>query len=284
MSDGSEDQVLPLLRLMSQLRGYRCTVVSPDEVELETSGGPQVVSLRNLRMLVAQERPEDRYAFLSRFLNDLADTGEADLGGAAGFEETGKKLRVRLYPEDMEQPVGEVLRRAVAPGMAENVVVDEPTRVVTPARSITDAWPLAPAEIFERGRANVRAAARLELHSLDAPDAPVFAGYLPDYASAHALWLDEYPVLGRHGALVCVPVEGSLYVHPLDGPKLIEAQNMLINLGLSRQDESPRPISADIYHWNAGALHPALAVRPTADRTIEVHVDPTYQPLMESLL
>lgn len=279
-----EDQVLPLLQLMARLRGYRCTVVSPVEVELEAGGGPQTVSLSNLRMLVAQERPEDRYAFLSRFLNDLADTGGTDLAGAAGFEETGKQLRVRLYPEDMEQPVGEVLRRAVAPGLAENVVVDEPTRVMTPARSITDAWPLAPAEIFERGRANVRAAGRLELHSLDAPDVPVFAGYLPDYASAHALWLDEYPVLGRHGALVCVPVEGSLYAHPLDGPHLIEAQNMLINLGLARQEESPRRISANIYHWTAGALHPALAVRPAANQTIEVHVDPSYQHLMESLL
>jgi hypothetical protein len=201
----------------------------------------------------------------------------------AGFEEIRENLRVRLYPEDMESPVGEPLRRVVVPGVTENVVIDEPTRVATPMRSETEGWPLGAAELFEVGRANVRAAGRVEFHSLDVGEGPVFAGYLTDYASAHALWLDEYPVVGKHGALVCVPVEGALYVHPLDGTGLLDAQGTLVKIGLGRQEESLRRISLDVYHWDGG-LRPALTVRPGEDRTIELYVEPSYQGLMESLI
>lgn len=283
MADGSEDRVLAQVQLMARLRGYRCTVVSPDEVELETERGPETLSLDNLRMLVAQEPPAKRLAFLTTVLDHLVSTGEAP-DTADDFERTRAHLRVRLYPEDMESAGVEPLRRTVVPGLAEHAVVDEPTRVMTPGRTHTEAWPLTADEIFTLGRANVRACTRLDLHSLDSDEAPVYGGYLNDYASAHALWLDDYPVLGRHGALVCVPVEGALYAHPLDGPKLVAAQEMLIKLALTRQEESPRRISTSIYHWHDGALTAALSVEPSADRDIRILAHPEYQPLMEALI
>jgi hypothetical protein len=289
MADAQDDRVLPQLQMTARLRGYRCTVVSPDEVEVETTQGRQVLSLSNLRMLVAQEPPAKRLAFVIRFLDQLVETGSDD-AAAPDFEVIKKDLRVRLYPADMREPGYEPLSRVVVPGLAENVVIDEPARVVTPGRDTTDGWPVTAEEIFARGRENVRTGTRLSLHSLEADDGAIFAGYLNEYASAHALWLDEYPVLGRHGALVCVPVEGALFVHPLDGPNLIEAQNALVRIGLGRQEESARRISANVYHWDnslAGGASPlrlALTVKLGADQTIELLVDPGYQGLMESLL
>jgi hypothetical protein len=289
MADGqSEDRVLQQVQTMARLRGYPCTVVSPDEVELETTQGPYSLYLGNLRMLVAQQPPAKRLAFVADFLDALVRTGKADDARADDFEEIRRNLRVRLYPPDMRMPGAEPLRREIAPGLAETVVIDSPTTVQTPASTITASWPLSEDEIFEQGRSNVYAGTRLELQSLEADDAPVFAGYLDEYASAHVLWLDEYPVFGKRGALVCIPVEGALYVHPLDGPNLIEAQNLLIRIGLARQEDSARPISADLYHWDnsvaGGALRPALTVRRAADHRIECLVEPTYQSVMESLI
>jgi hypothetical protein len=294
MADGRDEyRVLEQVRLMARLRGHQCRVVSPDEVELQTARGPHTVSLANLRMLVAQQPPTKRLAFVAQFVDALAETGKVDAAGATDFEETRRNLRVRLYPSDMQTRGAEPLRRDVSPGLAETAVIDNPTTVATPSRSITDTWPLTEGEIFEQGRANVRAGGRLELHSLDAAEAAIFGGYLDEYASAHALWLDEYPVMGKHGALVCIPVEGALYVHPLDGPDLIEAQNLLVRIALGRQEESARPISANLYHWDnslavSGQDHSrlclAMAVELTRDQTVECFVEPTYQRLMESLV
>lgn len=295
MVDGHDEyRVMEQVQLIARLRGYQCTVVSPDEVELQTAQGPHTLSLRNLRMLVAQQPPAKRLASVAQFLDALVETGKVE-SGTADFEETRRNLRVRLYPADMRTPGAEPLRRDVAPGLAEVAVIDNPTTVATPSRSVTDTWPLTGSEIFEQGRANVRAGGRLELRSLDAVDAAIFAGYLDEYASAHALWLDEYPVMGKHGALVCVPVEGALYAHPLDGPNLVEAQNLLIRIALTRQEDSARPISANLYHWDSslaesgldldfGSLRLAMIVKLTADQTVECFVEPTYQRVMENLL
>jgi hypothetical protein len=232
---------------------------------------------------------------------------QVDPAGAdtADFEEIRKNLRVRLYPESMELPGGEErIRRVVAPGLAEIAVIDQPTMVQTPTTSTTDAWPLTADEILEQGRANVRAGERLALGNYDFDGITIMRGFLDDYASAHALWLDDYPVLGEYGALVSIPVEGELYVYPLDGGhNLIEAQNTLVEFGLFRQEQEPRPISHNIYHWDHERFEkeedPALAAefgqacplylamrvtREEADQKIVCHIEPEYQRLMEQLL
>jgi hypothetical protein len=281
----NDDPLLWLFRLRAKNRGLAVTVVSADEVEIvgASSGTPWTIHLDNLRRRTEQAPRDQWRVLIDDFLDQLGDADQDQTGES--LDEVRAQLRVRIYPVEREIPDELVpVRRPVAPGIEECLVIDRPTAVMTPSADRVADWPLGPAELLDLGRANVQAGQALELvqrEVMDGADIAVLAGD-EDYASGHLFWLDRYPVVGPYGALLAVPAEGAIYVHPLTDGTVYAAGEVLAGAALDKYAKAERPIAAALYHWHDGAVDLAADLRTSADE-VSIVLTPEFQALMEHL-
>jgi hypothetical protein len=282
----NDDPLLWLFRLRAKNRGLAVTVMSPDELEIvgASSGTPWTIQLDNLRRR-AEQAPRDRWRVLiDEFLDQLGDADQ-DTAADGSLDGVRSQLRIRLYPVEREIPDGVVpIRRPVAPGIEECLVIDRPTAVMTPSADRVAGWPLDPDELLDLGRANVRAGQPLEVvqrEVINGADIAVLAGD-DDYASGHLFWLDRYPVVGPSGALVAVPAEGVLYAHPLTDGTVYAAGEVLAGAALDKYARAERPIAAALYHWHDGAIDLAAELRTGGDEA-SIVLTAEFGSLMEQL-
>lgn len=282
----NDDPLLWLFRLRAKNRGLAVTVVSADELEIvgASSGTPWTIQLDNLRRR-AEQAPRDQWRnLIDEFLDQLGDADQ-DTAPTESLDDVRSQLRTRIYPVDREIPDGLVpVRRPVAPGIEECLVIDRPTTVMTPSADRVADWPLDSDGLLDLGRANLRAGQPLEVvqrEVMDGADIAVLAGD-EDYASTHLLWLDRYPVVGPYGALVAVPAEGVLFVHPITDGTVYSAGEVLAGATLDRYAQAEKPIAAALYHWHDGEIFLAADLRTSGDE-VSIVLSPGFQSLMEHL-
>ncbi|GAA3959800.1 hypothetical protein GCM10023085_47810 [Actinomadura viridis] len=282
------DPVITLVCAVVESHGYTCTVIDGDQVELGRPGdsSPSRMYLSNLRQWVARE-PEDQWpAIVSDFVGTLIATTEVEDEEAldlADFALIRPLLRTRLYADDFQAGM-EVVRRTVAPGLAEVLVVDKPTSLLIVSTGMAADWPVGRDELFHVARENVRSDGPLEMVEDDAGGVPIFSlGAETAYVTAHALWAGDYPVTGPHGALVAVPAQGVVHASPVHPGGVPAAMNVLIRVAWAGFQEGPRSISPNVYWWDDGELRLAGAVEAGED-ALTVSIGEDFQALLEHLV
>jgi len=286
------DPLVTLFRLEADDHGYTATLVDDDQLEVGRPGeeGRFTVWLTNLRQLAAQE-PEDQWpALVADFVGTLVSTAEmneSDALDVTDFMLVRTLLRSRVYAEDYQTGTDEIVSRPVAPGLIEVLVIDRISSLMIVPAETAGEWPATWGELFEVAHNNVRGDGPLEVVEDVVDGVPTAQLYGETaYVTAHALWTDDYPVTGLHGALVVVPAQSQVYTARLDGDPLPDVMNAMVRIGWVGFTEGPRSITPNVYWWHHGRLEVAATVEPDNDGdgwALAVVITPAFKEFLNSL-
>ncbi len=271
MSTAHHDRLLSLVQSAARRRGYACQMTGPDVVTLS---GPTTftLALGNMRRLAAA-RPADQWAALvADYVDTRAITIETDRDDPLDYTDFAAMrglIRTRLYAT--ESVGADVVRRVVAPGLIQRVLIDRVHTVTPVTYEMLRYWPISEFDLFTLAERNVRRDAGVEVqrHRFDVPLAenlpPISMLTGPEYLTAHARWLGDYPVTGRGGAVLIMPSKQSVYAYPVDGPEVVGAVAVLAQLAAVSYADEPWPINPWVYWWRAGHLELAATAHETDD-------------------
>ncbi|MEU6034814.1 hypothetical protein ABZ801_05345 [Actinomadura sp. NPDC047616] len=287
-----DDPLLPLVLTVLEHYGYACALISADEVEVSrpdrADDTPYRIRLTNLRQWTARE-PRDQWpALVADFLGSLIAATEADLddGGLDLDDYTSVRslLRMRVYAEDIGDEL-DIVRRPVAPGLSEVVVIDKPTTLMVLTTEMVKGWPVDRDELFRVARENVRSDGPLDAH-VQPVDGTRLASLYGDtaYVTGHALWVGDYPVTGPYGVLLAIPTQSVVHAAPLEQAAIPGAINRLIELAWEEYQQGPRSVQPHIYRWHEGVLSLAGTVEQSPDDSLAVHITQEFQDCLEELI
>lgn len=275
VSERSPDLLLSLAVAAAHQLGYTCRVEAQDDMVLSGPSGQVLVELTNLRRMAAGEPREQWPALVADYLS----TGLIELDVAHDPLDTGDfgsmrtLLRTRWYSADADPR--DAVWRAVAPGLAQRLLIDQVHTMAPVTRAMTRAWSVAEEDLFELAEANTRGDGPLDLvtHPFENPhadriDIAMLCGQ-SDYITAHARWLGEdYPVAGPAGVVFVVPSQRHIYAYPVADARIRRATTLLAQLAVLEYTERPWPVSPDIYWWHEGRIELAAAFRRERDQLL----------------
>ncbi|MEU6191515.1 hypothetical protein [Nocardia sp. NPDC047038] len=282
------DELISLIAAVAEHKGYLCTATE-DRTQVEFIGpcgdGPHILRLDTLCRIL-EKAPLDQWLTLvadhvGLFLAqvDLEYTYPLDINDLATVR---GRLRTRFAPDDSELGTG-IVRRDIAPGIIQIVVISQPLAVVVVTTDVFTNWEIDHTELFDLAEANTRAEGSLDIEWWNCDDAHFAILSNSSFASAHARWLGDYPVIGTHGALFVTSHEGCVYTHPIIGPDALTAITMLGKTAATTFRNEPRPISPRVYWWKDSKIILAATTEIDEDGAVDVHQTPEFDALLTSL-
>ncbi|WP_282780029.1 MULTISPECIES: hypothetical protein [unclassified Nocardia] len=176
-------------------------------------------------------------------------------------------IRTRLYSSN--DIAADAVRRVLAPGLVQRVVLDAVHTVRPVTYTMLARWPIGEHQLFALAEANVRGDDSPEITTLAFDGVDMGEGLSvslltgSEYITAHLRWLGEYPVHGRRGAIAIVPSKRYVYACPADTmDRAFRATVVLARLATTAFAEQPWPVSPHVYMWRDGRVDlAAMAVR-----------------------
>ncbi|MGA4792282.1 hypothetical protein [Nocardia sp. AB354] len=277
------DQILQLLWTVARSRGYSCQLTGPDTVEVDGQLS-FTVAPSHLRRLVATYPPHQWPAVVADHLDTIAVTIEADRDDPLDYTDFAMMrhlVRTRLYGTMSIGANG--VRRIVAPGLIQRVVIDR-IHIATPVTyDMLAEWPIGEWELFDLAESNVRndGAVHIEYDSFDGVPmagklSPIALLTGPEYLTAHALWLGYHPVTGPCGAVLTMPSKESIYAYPVTGIDVVKAITVLARLA-ALHAEDPWPLNQSIYWWRDGHLDLAATTHHDDTTIVTTPADAFYR-------
>ncbi|MGW5517114.1 hypothetical protein [Nocardia africana] len=288
------DRVLETVSSLARERGYTCRLVRPDRVLLS---GPTVFTLplNEIRRRVRTHPVAAWPGVVADCIDAVAVTFETDRDDPLDYSDFGVMrhlIRTRLYGTASVGSDG--VRRVVAPGLIQRVLIDRVHMVVPVTYAMLARWPIGEWELFQLAEDNVRGdggvhidtlhigsvhTGTLDIGGLHPPTGPEDIGPIarlrgPEYLTAHARWLGDHPVTGPEGAVLTMPSKESIYACPVVGPGLADSVDALAVLATVHADD-PWPVNSNVYWWRDGSLDLA-ATTFRRDTTIHIGYTDTY--------
>lgn len=267
MSELSTELVIDLLVSAARERGYACRQPAMGVVELI---GPHSFrrELDTIRRELA-DYPRQEWPVV---IGDLFDTAVITASTDAeepldyrDFTAMAGLIRTRLDGA-AAGGVGTV-RRIVTPGLVQRVLIDRVHTVVSVTYDMLGDWPISEYDLFALGERNVRADGGVDIATkyMDVPMGeglpPLSLLSGPEYVTAHALWLGDYPVTGPDGAAVVIlPSKKWVYAYPIIDVRVIQQVALLAQISGHNYQEQPWPISPHVYLWHHGRLGLAATI------------------------
>ncbi|MFD0364946.1 hypothetical protein ACFQZZ_26210 [Nocardia sp. GCM10030253] len=274
--------------MAAQRMGYVCRATNADEV-VEFIGrrgdGPHFLWLDNLRRSL-DEQPADQWPalitdYVGTFLAEV-DMEYTDPLDTNDFATVCGLLRTHFAPAGTDTGI-DVVHRDVAPGIIQSAVIGQLLTAVAVTPDMLAIWGIGLDELFDLAEANTRADGYLDLEWKGYNDANFAILSGSDFASAHARWLGDYPVIGTHGALFVASHEGSVYAHPIIGPDTLTAMTLLGKVAANTYRSEPRPVSPAVYWWKDSEISLAADTETDGDGNVAVHPTPEFETLLTSL-
>lgn len=258
--------------------------------------GEQDCGLDNLAQICIQI-PEDEWAgavaaHFDGLANAARESEELD-AYEHDFEWMVAKLRVRLYPPDMQLaedvPTGEWgTWREDLEDTRSTLVVDLPSTVVSLRSELPKLWGRRRDELFARAMQNVAAECPVEVEEVELDKKQgVRATMLSAdhvFVASHALRLDAWPmVVGPHGTLFCVPNRHTLIAVPVTNvSSALAAVQHLLALALRMFEAGPGSTSPHVY-WRTPTGSFAAARGNLEGRNLQVMPSDAFAELLNGL-
>ena len=258
--------------------------------------GEQDCGLDNLAQ-TCRQLPEDEWALaiaahFDGLANAARESDELD-ANEHDFEWMAAKLRVRLYPADMQLaedvPTGEWgTWREDLEDTRSTLVVDLPSTVVSLRSELPKLWGHRRDELFARAMQNVAAECPVEIEEVEIDKKHgVRATVLSAdhvFVASHALRLDAWPkLLGSHGTLFCVPNRHTLLAVPVTNVSgALAAVQHLLALALRMFEDGPGSTSPHVY-WRTPKGSFAVARGSLEGRNLQVMPSDAFAELLNGL-
>ncbi|MFG3521987.1 hypothetical protein ACGF5S_17065 [Nocardia nova] len=277
------DQLLQLLWTVARSRGYTCQRTGPDTVEVDGRRSFTLVP-SHLRRLVATYPPHQWPTVVAEHLDTIAVTIAADRDDPLDYTDFAVMrhlVRTRLYGT---VPIGtNGVRRIIAPGLIQRVVIDRIHSATHVTYDMLAQWPIGEWELFDLAESNVRTdgGVHIKHDSFDGVPmaeeiAPIALLTGPEYLTAHTRWLGDHPVTGPRGAVLTMPSKESIYAYPVTGIEVVKAITVLARLA-ALHTEDPWPINQSVYWWRNGHLDLAATTRRTDTTVVITPADAFYR-------
>ncbi|NKY85657.1 hypothetical protein [Nocardia veterana] len=275
-------RVLHLVTAAAHDRGYACELVRPECVLLS---GTTVFTLRlNVIRHRMRMNPPDRWPQLvADAIDDVVVAAETEREHPLDYSDFSVMrtlVRTRLY--GTASVGGNGVRRTVAPGLIQRVIIDGLHTTVPVTYEMLARWPIGEWELFELAEHNVRVDGGVDIawdflddlrRIRDLPPAALLSG--PEYLTAHIRHLGDHPVTGPEGAVLVAPSAVAVYVCPVVGPEVARAVDLLAVLAHTLHSDDPLAINTNVYWWRSGALELAARTFRRDDTTVIRYTD-TY--------
>lgn len=231
-----------------------------------------VVELGDIARAAADVPPEDLAPTVARWFDAVVDAPAEAEALLDDPDATRAALRARLFPTANLVDGPPVVGAELLPGITAVVMLElRASLAAVPERR--GAGLGSPAQIINRALANVR--------ELDMPDVAE-AAYGEDlrivtvtsespFASCHALWPDRFAEVGPDGALIALPTENLVLIHPLVDAAASGALGTMALEARHRYETGPASVSADLYWWRPGDIEEV----PTSFDGTTLHVTPS---------
>ncbi len=151
-----------------------------------------------------------------------------------------------------------VLRRELAEGLLETVVVDTPLTCVGLDRGLLDTWPVTQDAVFAEARSQVHRREPVAVESVDL-GGRVLHRLVPDpdvdsyYVASHLPRVADLVPVGPLGLAVGVPDQRCVVALPLTAP-VAPGIRAVFHATQERYDPQGGAVSPDVYWWREGAL------------------------------
>ncbi|WP_024802665.1 hypothetical protein [Nocardia sp. BMG51109] len=288
MSVAHHDRLLSIVRAVANNRGYACHLTDRDVVTL--SGATTFTVPLGVVRQQAADRPEHQWpALVAAHIDHRAVAGAREREtprGRIDFATVRGLLRTRLY--STESAGVDVVRRIVAPGIIQRILIDRGDTVAPVTYDLLRQWRIGEFELFALAEHNVRAAAGVTVHrdesgepvAEDLPPMSMLTG--PDYLTAHVRWLGEYAVVGPGGAVLTMPSQQSVYAYPVAGAEVVSAVTALAQVAVTAYAEEPGPINPWVYWWRDGQLDLAATTSGDDDH-VSIYPTGRFRRFVESM-
>ncbi|WP_227980367.1 hypothetical protein [Nocardia spumae] len=200
-----------------------------------------------------------------------ADTDRRGPLDYSDFSVVRDLLRTRLYGTTS---LGDGVRRVIAPGLVQRVVIDRPHTVVPVTYDMLARWPIGEWELFELAEQHVRGDGGVHIvrdrfdrlpWADDLPRVALLTG--PEYLTAHARWLGDHAIGGPEGAVLTMPSKEAIYAYPVLGAEVVRSIELLALLA-ALHTADPWPINSHVYWWRPGSLELAATTRQREDTIV----------------
>ncbi|MBF6240330.1 hypothetical protein IU474_25125 [Nocardia otitidiscaviarum] len=265
--------VLAVLVDRAGRRGLSCRRIGADTIAVEGVRCCFTLSLSDLGRLLAAESRD----LWSALVDDCLTSGmvgceidrEAPLD-EGDFSAVRMLIRTRLYSSN--DRAADAVRRVLAPGLVQRVVLDAVHTVRPVTYAMLARWPIGEHQLFALAEANVRGDDPPEIATLALDGVDMGAGLSisllsgPEYTTTHLRWLGEYPGHGPRGAIAVVPSKRCVYACPADTmDRAFRATVVLARLATRAYAERPWPVSPHVYMWRNGQVDLAAMAARTDD-------------------
>ncbi|WP_306361882.1 hypothetical protein [Nocardia sp. CC227C] len=262
--------VLAVLVDRAARRGLSCRRIAADTVAVAGVCGCFTMSLSDLRRVLAAESRDQWPALVEDYL--VSGMVECEIDREAPLDEGDFStirmlIRTRLYSSN--DIAADAVRRVLAPGLVQRVVLDAVHTVRPVTYAMLARWPIGEHHLFALAEANVRGDDPPEISTLPFDGVDMGEGLSislltgPEYITTHLRWLGAYPVHGQRGAIAIVPSKRCVYACPADTmDRAFRATAVLARLATMAHAEQPWPVSPHVYMWRNGQVDlAAMAVR-----------------------
>ncbi len=231
--------------------------------------------------VVYVDRPEGRLSLLMDDLREIVRSSDPervrsmvnhwiriglmrdDVIDLSDFSSVRDRLRIRLYPGDLDDKGQDLAEMRVMDGVRAVLALDLPDSVLALSRSQIEPWGLEEQAAFAMGLHQVVAEPDVTEETLEGPEGGILHVHsgTSHFVASRALALEQW-VESKHGALVVVPNRHTLIFHPIVDSRAVTMIQALWMLAEAPFKQGPGPVSREVYWWLPGRF-----------ARIEVHAD-----------
>lgn len=181
-------------------------------------------------------------------------------------------MRVRLLRDDELEGAPALVRLEAFPGLSAVLMLELDTSLATvPSARVDDLGDVD--DLFAAALRNVSEIDQPEVGEAQFDEALRVVTVTSDspFASCHALWPDRFANIGADGALVAVPTENLVLIHPIVDAAANRAIGTLAVEARHHHELGPASLTADVFWWRSGEVEQI----PTTFDGVTLHITPS---------
>jgi hypothetical protein len=250
-------------------------------LQVMRDNGAVTLQLQELGDILRHTPPDQRKRMVNHWVRiSLAKEDGIDI---TDFSQVRDRIRIKLFPEDIDVGDAELAEMRVMPGVRAVLALDMPNAVLALERRQVTPWGLEDRDTFGLGLHHVIHEEVTE-ETLEGPEgARIYVHSGPSHFVASRALALEHWVDNKHGAIVAVPNQHTLLFHPIEDARALTMIPALKMLAAPAYAGEPGPISPEVFWWLPGRIARIEVAEDPETGALALRPPPSFQEAMRDL-